>query len=436
MQRSSTVLRFFIDNFGWMVASLLLAIIVWYAATSAQNPVEQQRLPNRVPIQMLTDDGVMIVDTVVDTAQVTIRAPHSVFDVLQTEDINVVADLTRLQPGKTYTVPLKASLSNARRGVITDIQPSQITVPLARRIEQLVNVNAVQIADPPPGFTASETPSVPAAKVIGPETSVKRVVAAQARISLLDQRTGFTRVVPLVAVDSDNKEVTDVTLDPTQVTLTVDVQPRPGSTEVSVVPNLSGTLPQGYFRRNYSWDPKSVLVRGDRTTIDNMNGFVSTEPIDLTGKTQTFTQKVKLALPPGVTTTDTVDVTVTVEIDPVLVSREFDGIPVQTQGLDVADYSITVHPDRVNVIVNGPQSVLDALSPTDISVIAPLSGLSAGTSTVVLQASATRPEIRSEDIVIPNARVDVTIVALHPTATPTFCPTRIPTEVSTASATP
>src|SRR5258708_30851235 len=200
MQRSSTVLRFILDNLGWMAASLLLAIIVWYVATSQQNPVEQQRLPNRVPIQTLTDDGVMIVDTPVNTAQVTIRAPRSVFDVIQTEDINVEADLTKLQPGKTYTVPLRATLSNARRGIITDIQPSQITVTLARRIEQLVNVNVVQTADPPPGFTATETPSVPAAKVIGPEASVKRVVAAQARISLLDQRTGFTRGVTLVAV--------------------------------------------------------------------------------------------------------------------------------------------------------------------------------------------------------------------------------------------
>src|SRR5579871_4973270 len=185
MQRSSTVIRFLLDNLGWMVASLLLAVIVWYVATSQENPVEQQRLPNRVPVQTLTDPGIMIVDVPVNTAQVTIRAPRSVFDVIQTEDISVVADLTKLQPG-THTVPLTASLSNARRGIITDIQPSQITVTLARQIEQLVNVNVVQTADPPPGFTASETPSVPAAKVIGPEASVKRVVAAQARISLQD----------------------------------------------------------------------------------------------------------------------------------------------------------------------------------------------------------------------------------------------------------
>src|SRR5260370_25063752 len=104
MQRSSTVLRFILDNLGWMVASLLLAIIVWYVATSQQNPVEQQRLPNRVPIQMLTDDGVMIVDTPVNTAQVTIRAPRSLLDVVQTEDINVMADLTKRPPG-THPVP-------------------------------------------------------------------------------------------------------------------------------------------------------------------------------------------------------------------------------------------------------------------------------------------------------------------------------------------
>src|SRR5262249_77094 len=134
----------------------------------------------------------------------------------------------------------------------------------------------------------------------------------------------------------------------------------------------------------------------------------------------------KLALPVGVTLIDPVEVTVTVNIEPLVGSREFDNVPVQPQGLDPADWTITVQPDHVSVIVNGPATPLEALTDSDISVIAPLGGLSAGKSTVTLQASITKPGFSSQDVVLPNPKAEVTIVSLHPTATPTAGPTRTP----------
>src|SRR5215813_12618930 len=109
MQNRSSALRFVLDNLGWMAGSLILATLVWYVATSGQDPVEQRRLQGGVPIQILTDDDALVVGTAPSTAEVTIRAPHSVWDVLAPQDVSVVADLTKKQPG-TYTVQLKASL--------------------------------------------------------------------------------------------------------------------------------------------------------------------------------------------------------------------------------------------------------------------------------------------------------------------------------------
>ncbi len=423
MKERPTALRFILDNLGWLLGSLTLAVVIWYVASSAQNPVQQRRMADRLPIKIVMDDGLLVVNSPATTAQVTVRAPQSVWDVLEADDISVVADLSKRQPG-SYTIPLTATLSNARHGTVTDIQPSQITVELARRSEQLVNVTVIQVAEPSPGFTASTTVSDPTAKIVGPEAAVKQVAAVQASVNVQDQRVSFSRVVKLSAVDANNKEIAGLQITPAEVTVTVDVQPRPDVTELSVVPKLIGEVPTGYFRRNYSWDPKTVVVRGDRVIVDAMNGIISTDPIDLTGKNATFTQKVKLTLPIGVTLPDPVEITVTVEIAPVIGSRQFDSIPVQTQGLDPADFTITVQPERVSVIVSGPQPLLDALDASEISVIAPLGGLSAGKTSVTLQASVNAPGINSQDIVIPNAKVDVTIVALHPTATPTPGPTR------------
>ena len=434
MQTRPGPARFLLDNLGWLLGSLAIAVVIWYAAVSAQNPVEQRRFPTRLPIQLLKDDTLLVVNNPPESALVTVRAPRSMWDIMEADDIAVSADLTKLGPG-THTVPLRGVLSANHQGVVTDIQPSEITVELARRFEQLVSIDVIRTAEPPPGLTSNYSLSEKEARIVGPETRVKQVVGAQARISLQDQRTGFSKTVPVIPIDANNKEVLGVTVAPAEVTITIDIQPRPDVTELSVVARLTGELPSGYLRRNYTWEPKTVGVRGDRSTIESMNGLIPTEPIDLTGKTQTFTQGVKLALPPGVTLVEPVDISVTVEIEPILGSREFDNIPVLPQGLDTADFTITIQPDRVNVIVNGPQPVLDTLTASDISVIAPLSGYSAGKNPVTLQASVARPEIKSSDIVIPNARAEVIIVARNPTTTPTIGPSRTPTPVPTPTPT-
>jgi len=435
MRNRPATLRFLLDNLGWILVSLILAVMVWFAAVSAQNPVEQRRLAARLPIRMTTPEGLMIVNEPPDTAFVTIRAPRSVWDVLVADDVNVTADLSNKVPGM-YTIPLQAALSSTRRGQITDIQPSQSTVELARRLEQLVNVELIRTAEAPSGFTtASYTLSDNQARVVGPENQVKKVALAQARVSLQDQRRPFSQTVRLIPVDADNKEVPGVTLVPAEVTVNIDIQLRRDATQLTIVPRLTGELPTGYFRRNYTVDPQTVVVRGDQATIDNLNGSISTDPVDLTGKTQTFTQKVKLALPAGVTLPEPVDITVTVEIEPVLGSREFNDIPVQTQGLDPADYIITIQPERVTVIVNGPQAALDQLTPADINVIAPLTGLAPGNKyPVTLRASVAKGGIESRDIVIPNPRAEVTIAARRPTASPTAAPTRTPLATGTAEA--
>ncbi len=430
MQERSPVVRFLADNLLWMLGSIALATVVWYVAWSGQNPVQEKNFPDRIPVQFQTDQDLIVVSPESATALVTIRAPQSVWNVLEPEDIGVMADLTNMQPG-SHTVALKGMLSEARHGSVVDIQPSQITVEIARRAEQLVNVNVIKITEPPPGFMASFTASDATTKVVGPEDVVKTVVAAQARIDLQDQQNSFSHLVKLIAVDADGNTVNNVQLTPAEITLNVNIQPRPDVTELSVVPQLTGDLPTGYYRRSYSWDPKTVAVRGDRATVDALNGVVNTEPIDLTGKTSSFSQLAKLALPTGVTLPDPVEITVNVDIEPILGSREFPAVPVQPQGLDLTDYSITLHPDHVSVIVNGPESILDTLSDTDITIIAPLNGLPAGTSTVTLQGSIAKPGFSSQDIVIPNAQAQVTIVALKPTPTLTPGPTLpvIPTSI-------
>ncbi|MCC7207432.1 MAG: hypothetical protein IT323_09005 [Anaerolineae bacterium] len=421
-QPRSPFRRFVLDNLGWLLVSLALASVIWYAAVSAQNPVEQRRFTQRVPVEIRTDPGMLIVNRPQQlTALVTIRALRSAWNEIATENISVVADLSGLGPG-VYNVELVGALAGVRGGAVVSVDPRTASLELQRREEKRVNVEVQFAQEPPVGYTANATSAEPTALVSGPAASVEKVAAAVARISVGERRTGFSQDVTLLAVDAAGETVADVTLTPAEMRIDVAVQQRPDVSELNVEPRIVGEAPDGYVRGNYNWQPKRIIVRGDQDAIAAMNGSVSTEPIDLTGRIATFSETVHLVLPDGVTMPDPTDVTVTVEIEPVVVTREFANIGVQSQGMDPADYRIVIQPERVNVLVRGPQAIVDGLTPEDVSVYAPLSGLPPGTHTVTLIASVSDASIRAENVTIPNDQATVIIESLEPTRTPTRTP--------------
>ncbi|MBX3066187.1 MAG: hypothetical protein KF726_24625, partial [Anaerolineae bacterium] len=288
----------------------------------------------------------------------------------------------------------------------------------------IVSVSVIPAQDPPVGFIASEIiPSETQVKVVGPRMLVERVAEARATINLQNQSISFVRSLELRAIGADNTIVEGVTLSPAEITVSVKIQERDDVTGLQVVPSYIGTPAEGYQLKSDNWSPRRIFVRGDSAAIAAMNGVITTEDIDLTGRDQTFTQSMRLQLPAGVTMPDPTDITITVVIEPVLITREFSGIPVQTQGLDPADYEITVKPDRVRVRITGPQRIVSALTEEDISVFAPLTGLGVGKHLVTLEASVAAAELATGNIDIPDEQAEVTISDRTATPKPTVTAT-------------
>jgi YbbR domain-containing protein len=427
--------RFIVENAVWLIGSILLAVIVWFAAENQQNPVQQQRFRDTIPVQVL-NDGTMLVVNPPSPVEVVVRAPLSVWNILQDGDITVTADL-RGQGSGAHTVTLAAALSPERLGAVSEVLPSQITIELAQRSEQIFNISIVQTPGPPVGFEINPPPPQLTTKVSGSDAQVKQVAQVVARVNLSSETKPVTRILQLEAVDAEGNAVSGVVLTPSEVTVDLHIQPRPGVTVLSVSPTvLSATLPQGYLYRATA-NPATVAVQGNFSAIEAMKGSVATDDIDLTNHTQTFQQAVKLALPPGVTLTDPVNVVVTIQIDAINMTRQFDNIPVQTQGLDKIDFGITVLPNQVTVVVTGPQAAMETLQASDITVIAPLSGLAGGTYTVPLTPSVAHAGLTADNttLTIPEKQAQVTVVALHPTPTSTITPTPLPTPTASAAAT-
>ena len=128
---------------------------------------------------------------------------------------------------------------------------------------------------------------------------------------------------------------------PIGIVCSVDIQVREDVTPISASRDdrLSA---DGYIFEGYaSFSPRSVGVTGDRDAIASMNRVVRTAPIDLRGRTETFTVEVPVQLPPGVRLVPEDQlISVTVRISPQTTTRQYEEVPVIVTGLDEARYQV------------------------------------------------------------------------------------------------
>ena len=412
-------------NLIWLLTSILLAVFVWIAATSLENPVEARSFSQRVPIEIVLDDGMIVTNSPTSSVQLVLRARSDVWDTLQTSDILVTADLTGNLPG-TYAVDLQIAFTSVNRIVVEDFQPRQITVAIDQAAERLVPINADVRSDPPTGFEIADiTFTEQEARITGPASQVDRVTSATARMSLNDDRNSFTRNYRLFAIDDEGQTIGDVTLRPETVDVTVDIQPREDYREVFVTPNIVGEPASGYVIYAITYEPQTILVSGRPSDLEQITGTIQTLPVDLTGQTTSFQRTVSVELPPGVFLATEQSVTVTIEIDTLTASRRFEHLPVQVQGLDpTSNLEASITPAEVTMLITGPQPILDTLTPESISILANLTNLGPGGHQVPLQAVVNREGLEAAVISVLPPVLDVQIVQQTPAATqtPTLTP--------------
>lgn len=115
--------------------------------------------------------------------------------------------------------------------------------------------------------------------------------------------------------------------------------------------------------------PKQITISGPRSKVETLE-WVWTEPIDVTGRTETFEKRVQLRIDDpllqyNVDTTITAQVPVTTQE----VTRTVQEVAVRAVN---TTYAAEISPKSVNVTVRGPKPIVDKLAPTTIQAIVDL----------------------------------------------------------------
>ena len=357
-----------------MIISLILALILWGWINTIEDPRRGRTFDNlTVTSQNLSSD--LVLTTTVPNASVHLEGPQSAVLPLTPSRIVPLIDLSNITEPGVYTVPIETAEIDEIWTV--DVTPSEIQLTVERRVSKKMALQT-EIA----GEIGSNrqinsiTASVSEVTVEGSETAVNLVASVGLPVTVGTQTRTFTENFSPVARDADGAIVDDVVIDPGTVSVTVDISQR--GKEVAVVPQFAGLPASGYRVTGQVSNPLTVIVDGPSDWLADVVA-VQTEPIDITGATESVRQTVAIVdLPPGASVITPSDGQVNVQISIVAdgVRQEFLGL--QVVATNAGAFNVLIEPSQIDVTLFGTASALAQLTSSDILVRVDVTGLGPG----------------------------------------------------------
>ena len=400
------MIRLVLSNLSSLIMALILATMVWMAATIQENPFVEAFLTEEVPVEVIgRGEGLVIVGGVDEGVRIKVRTPESVWADLRASSFRAYVDLSGLDVG-LHEVPVHVEPAGTLVRIL-ETSPAVLTVRLDRSAEKTVEVGVSIYGDPPQGYYKGLPQAIPDQVALsGPQTLVDQVAQATAEIYLRGEKETFERSVAITPRDEVGSAVTGVQVDPSSVVVTVPIVQRVGYRELSIRTLIEGTPASGYWISSISAVPSTVTVFGNPQAVRDIPGYLETYAVNVEDARESISEQVAIVFPEGVSPLDSLySVQALIEISPVLGGQTLQLTPV-LQGLG-RGLEATFSPDSVEVILSGPLSELEALDAEDVQVILDLSNYGPGTHVVSLTVG--KPESLEVQAILPDqVQVEIT----------------------------
>lgn len=409
-------MRWLATNIRTFLLAFILGVSVWLSAVTGADPDEVGPFPNPVPLEVIGQDPSLVLTSAIpSTVEVTLRAPHSVWEQLTAQENSVTStlDISGLSAGEhTQTVQVQIG---ARPVQIVLQTPETVTFTLEPLKTQTLTVDLAMTGQPAVGFQAGDPIVEPTLIAIsGPESIVNQAARARVVVNLDGTRETIDAAFDIQVLDDKNTVLNGITINPESVQVTIPLSPQSGYRDLAVRVLIQGQVAGGYRLENISVFPPVITVFApDPELVNALPAVVDTQPLDIQNAKANISTRLALTLPETITIVGTKTVEVEVDITPIQTSLTLN-LPINVIGLpDGFDEDLS--PEFVDVIISGPVPVLDALAPQDIRVTVDVTGLDLGTHQLEPQV-----EVFVEDVlegsILPST-VEV-VLSVRPTPTP------------------
>lgn len=412
-------MRWFASNIRTLLLALILAVAVWISAVTSSDPDEVRTLT--VPLAIIGQNPSLInVNDRPANLQLTLRAPHSVWEKLNTQDNSVQAtlDLSGLGSGE-YTVNVKITVAVPPYQIIL-ANPTSVTVRLEPVATDTLPIFLSLSGEPAIGYQAGEEIVDPKTVTIsGPASVIEKATRARILVSLAGARESIDQLIGVQIVDAKNSQLRDITVSPESVHVSIPITQQGGFRDVAVKVVVQGQQAPGYRIENVSVFPPVVTVfAADPKLVDALPGVIETQPLDIQDAKADIATRLGLNLPDDISIVGSKTVRVQVGVSAIQTSQTLPNQTINVIGLSEG-YAARVSPQAIDVIISGPLPVLDTLTPQDVIINVDVSGLEPGIHQLVPKWEVLVSNVQVESILPGTVEV---IVFIPDTPTPTLAP--------------
>jgi YbbR domain-containing protein len=411
------MLRRIADNLRLFLWALALALAVWLAAVTSSDPDEVRIYPAPVTIQIVgQDSGLIMMGNMPKQAEISLRAPRSVWDQLtaKPDSVRAILDLSGVKQGEH---PLDLQIQVDERPVqIMKVSPASISVSLEPLVTQTFPLKLDVTGQPAVGYQAGN-PALDVGQVVvhGAKSLVARVKQVNVAVNLDGVREGISTSVPIIAYDEAGQAINGINLQPETARVTFPISQESGFRDMAVKVVVRGQVSDGYRLDNITVSPQVVTVYStDPELVNSLPGAVETQPLDLHNVNSNINTHLGLNLPSGVSVIGDPNVTIQADISAIESSLTLSGEQVEITGLP-GNLSAQISPITVDVIISGPLPLLNTLTHQDVRIIVDVTGLGEGAHQLTPTVQVLISNLQVESVLPETVEV---VLSSNPSPTP------------------
>jgi YbbR domain-containing protein len=404
-------LRIVLHNWPLKVGAIALATLLYGGLILTER---SRVFSGSVPIDGLNqpDDVVLLSDLGV-VRQISYFTADDPGVLLDASSFRATVELADVDPSAgAVSLAVKVDAIDPRVSVL-GWEPDRVNVQLDQVVTRTVPV-FVDRGVVPPGLDVRES-ILSAREVVvrGPESVVRRVARAEARVRIDPSGLDVNQEVELVPVDVTGVQLSPVDVEPAAVRVRIAVFTDRQTRSLPVNPIVTGTPAAGWEVEAVSVTPLVVTVEGDADELAPLVAL-DTLAVSVAGASGDIEATVAFDLPDGVLPLSEDAATVTVSLRQIAGTRTLQAGLALVGARSDRTYDATV--DRVLVTLGGPIADLDRIDAAALVATIDVSGL--GPGTYELAVSIGLPTGVTLVGVAPD-HVTITIGPAGPSPTPT-----------------
>ena len=373
-----------------ILLSVLIAFTLWFYVITVVSPEYDQTFSG-IPVSfqgeaILEERGLMIISDKTPTVSLQLYGKRSDLSKLDNSNITITVDVSKIGAAGTHTLSTSniSYPGDVRQDAISVLNrsPDSITLVVEQKIKKEVPVNIAYLGSVQADFIADKDNVIldyTTVTIEGPASTIDQITQAVIEVDLNDKSESFSDAYTYTLCDSSGNPVDAAYVETNvaavnltlyiqrvkEIPLVVTVAEGGGATESTTIIELS---------------QQTLKISGNDTVLAQLEELVL-GTIDLATIPESTTIIFPVVLPTGVTNLSNVaEVSVTVAF-PELASKTFVVTNI-TPGNIPADMEAEILTQSMQVILRGPKSLIDLLTPDDIMIVVNLSDAQPGTFTV------------------------------------------------------